>query len=141
VSDNFDPDRAVATVTAFNAAFMARDIQRMRSFWTEDFVQWHSHIRKDFTLEEEVALLEAVLDSVFIEFYDVRMTPTSDGVLMQHRGNVRLASGAEARDVPFAAVYHFRGDEICRCEEYVDGMSLPPMDMLPNARRAAAPAR
>jgi ketosteroid isomerase-like protein len=135
MSDSFDPDSAVAIVTAFNDAFMARDIQRMKSFWTEDFVQWHSHIRKEFTLEEEVALLQTVLDSVSIEFYDVRITPMSEGVLMRHRGNIRLANGAEANGVPFAAVYHFRGDKICRCEEYVDGLSLPPMEMLPKAGR------
>jgi ketosteroid isomerase-like protein len=131
MAGQFDPEKAVAVVVAFNEAFMARDIEKMKSYWTEDFVQWHSHIRKDFTLEEEVALLRTVFDSVFIEFYDVKMTPTSDGVLMQHRGDVRLSNGAQATGVPFAAVYHFRGDKICRCEEYVDGLSLPPMDMLP----------
>jgi ketosteroid isomerase-like protein len=133
MTDGFDSDLAVEIVTAFNAAFMDRDIERMKSFWTDDFVQWHSHIRKDFTVEEEVALLHAVLDTVSIKFYDVRMTPISDGVLMRHTGDVRLSNGTERKGIPFAAVYHFRGDKICRCEEYVDGLSLPPMDMLPTA--------
>lgn len=130
MSEAFDPERAVEIVKAFNDAFMDRDIPRLASFWTEDFIQWHSHIRKDFDKASEIKLLEAVLESVFIEFYDISYTPTSDGVLMRHTGNVRLASGEEARGVPFAAVYHFRGDKIARCEEYVDGLSLPKMEML-----------
>ena len=54
-------EQQVAIVREYNATFMRRDLVGMRRFMAADFVQWHSNIRRDFSIEEEMAILETVL--------------------------------------------------------------------------------
>jgi hypothetical protein len=48
-------------------------------------------------------------------------------VLQQYLADITI-SGKEANDIPFAMVLHTRGLQITRCDEYMDGQSLPPID-------------
>ncbi len=48
-------------------------------------------------------------------------------MLQQYLADITI-SGKEANDIPFAMVFHTRGLQITRCDEYMDGQSLPPID-------------
>jgi ketosteroid isomerase-like protein len=127
----FDADQAMAVVKAYNDAWMARDLAGMKATVSDDYIQWHSHIRKEFTKDEEFAMLEQALDSLHIVFHHVNRYPVEGGVAMQCLGDIKLSNGAEAKNVPFAMVYRVRDGKIIRCDEYVDGLSLPKMDFIP----------
>jgi ketosteroid isomerase-like protein len=127
----FDPDQAMAVVKAYNDAWMARDLEGMKATVADDYIQWHSHIRKEFTKDEEFAMLEQALESLRIVFHHVNRYPVEGGVAMQCLGDIELANGAQAKNVPFAMVYRVRDGKIIRCDEYVDGLSLPKMDFIP----------
>ncbi len=132
MTENFDADLAMSVVSAYNDAWMARDLEGMKATVADDYIQWHCHIRKNFTKDEEFAMLEQALDSLNIVFHHVNRYPVEGGVAMQCLADISLSNGAEAKDVPFAMVYRVRGDKIIRCDEYVDGMSLPKMDFIPD---------
>jgi ketosteroid isomerase-like protein len=138
MAEPFDAARALEVVQGFNRVWMARDLEAMKSYLTEDFIQWHSHIRKNFTKTEEFELLEVVLETLHIVFHDAKFTVTEDGVLQQVLADVQIGDGPVKKNVPFAMVYRVRGDKICRCDEYVDSASLPTMDFLPEMDAEAA---
>jgi ketosteroid isomerase-like protein len=131
MTETFDADAAMKVVDEDNDAWMARDLEGMKAATSDDYIQWHSHIRKEFTKEEEFAMLEQALEVMNINFHHVRRFPTDGGVAMQCLGDIRLKNGGEAKDVPFAILYRVRDGKICRCDEYVDGLSLPKMDFIP----------
>jgi hypothetical protein len=125
------PENALKAVLAWNEAWMARDLEAMRKIAADDYIQWHATIRKELSKEEEFAMLAEALQVMQIQFKDIRLTPMSNGtVLQQCLGDIKVA-GEEKRDVPFAMVYQTRGTQITRCDEYMDGMSLPKMDFTP----------
>lgn len=125
------PENALAAVRAWNDAWGARDLEGMKKVATDDFIQWHATVRKNLTKDEEFAMLVEALKVMQIQFKDIRLTPMTDGtVLQQCLGDINV-SGKEAKDVPFAMVFHTRGRQITRCDEYMDGRSLPPIDFTP----------
>jgi ketosteroid isomerase-like protein len=126
------PERQVAIIRDYNETFMRRDLAGMRRHMAPDFIQWHSNIRRDFTIEEEMAILETVLGCSRIVFHTMRLTPLSGNVVMdEHKLDISLNDGRVTRDIPCSVLFHFRGDKIVRSEEYIDGMSVPLMDVLP----------
>lgn len=126
-----DADVAMKVVDAYNDAWMARDLEGMKATTADHHIQWHSHIRKEFTKTEEFAMLEEALKVMNIEFHHVRRFPVEGGVAMQCLGDITLSNGAEAKDVPFAMIYRVAEGKIVRCDEYVDGNSLPKMEFIP----------
>jgi ketosteroid isomerase-like protein len=131
MGEKYDPDAGLKVVQAYNKAWMNRDLQGMKDVTSDDYIQWHSHIRKDFTKDEEFAMLEEALKVMHIDFHHVNLFAVDGGAVQQCLGDIKLSNGAEAKDVPFAMVYRVRGDKIVRCDEYVDGLSLPKMDFIP----------
>lgn len=125
------PENALKAVEAWNAAWMARDLEGMKKIAADDFIQWHATVRKDLAKDEQFAMLVEALKVMQIRFKDIRLTPMSNGaVLQQCLGDITVA-GQERQDVPFAMVLRTRGTQITRCDEYMDGMSLPPIDFTP----------
>jgi ketosteroid isomerase-like protein len=125
------PENALKAVQAWNAAWSARDLEGMKKVATDDFIQWHATVRKNLTKDEEFDMLVEALKVMEIQFKDIRLTPMAGGtVLQQCLGDINVA-GKEASDVPFAMVFHTRGVQITRCDEYMDGLSLPPIDFTP----------
>jgi ketosteroid isomerase-like protein len=112
-------------------AWLQQDLDRMAAGLADDFVQWHSHIRRDFSKEEHQALLREVLGAVTFNYHHVTYLPLDGGVLVRCLCDVRLKDGANADDIPFAMVYRVRRGKIIRCDEYMDGLSLPKMPFLP----------
>ena len=126
-----EAETAMQVVDAYNDAWMARDLEGMKATVSDDYIQWHSHIRKEFTKDEEFDMLVEALKVMNIVFHHVRRFPVEGGVVMQCLGDIKLANGASATDVPFAMVYRVRDGKIVRCDEYVDGASLPQLDFIP----------
>ena len=125
------PENAIKAVTAWNDAWANRDLEGMKKASTEDFIQWHATVRKNLTKTEEFDMLVEALKVMQIRFKDIRLTPMNNGtVLQQCLGDINV-SGKVANDVPFAMVFHTRGVQITRCDEYMDGQSLPPIDFTP----------
>jgi ketosteroid isomerase-like protein len=123
---------ALDAVKAWNAAWMAQDIARMKEIASDDFIQWHATIRKDLTKAEEFAMLEKAIEFLKTRFEDIRLTPLSGGaVLQQCLATVSIEGVGTAEKVPFAMVYRTRDGKITRCDEYMDGMSLPRFDFAP----------
>jgi hypothetical protein len=52
-------------------------------------------------------------------------------VLQQCLADIEIVSVGSANNVPFAMVYQTRGEQITRCDEYMDGRSLPRIDFTP----------
>ncbi len=125
------PETMMKVAEAWNTAWLARDLEGMKAIAADDYIQWHSHIRKEFTKTEEFDMLVEALKVMNINFYDVTLTPLTEGVLQQCLGDVELSNGAKATGVPFAMVYRIRDGQLVRCDEYVDGMSLPKLDFIP----------
>lgn len=127
-------ENALMAVQAWNEAWDARDLEGMKKVATDDFIQWHATTRKDLTKDEEFAMLGEALKVMEVQFKDIRLTPMMGGtVLQQCVGDINVA-GKEARDVPFAMVFHTRGRQITRCDEYMDGRLLPPIDFTSRPR-------
>ena len=125
MSEELDAEEAMRLVDGHFGAWMARDPDRMDAYTSDDFIMWHSMIRKEFTKAEHHALLLQVLEVMQIDYHSIRRYPIEGGVAMQCLGNVRLKGHAEAKNVPFALIYRVRDGKIYRCDEYIDGMSLP----------------
>jgi len=127
-----NPERALKAVRAWNEAWMAGDLERMKQVAADDYIQWHATIRKDLTKDEEFAMLVEALKVMRIQFKDIRLTPLQNGaVLQQCLADIEIVSVGSANDVPFAMVYRTRGEQITRCDEYMDGRSLPRIDFTP----------
>jgi ketosteroid isomerase-like protein len=127
-------DDAVKVVQAWNEAWMARDLERMKEIAAADYVQWHATVRKDLTKDQEFAMLTNALKVLQVHFKAIKLTPLSDGaVLQQCVADVAIEGMGSANDVPFAMVFQTRGTQITRCDEYMDGQSLPRIDFTPKS--------
>ena len=125
------PDSIIA-VERWNAFWAARDLEGMKRVAADDFIQWHATVRKNLTKDEEFAMLVDALKVMQIEFKAVRLTAMdNDTVLQQCLGDISIDGAGTRTDVPFAMVFHTRGQQVTRCDEYMDGMSLPPIDFTP----------
>jgi ketosteroid isomerase-like protein len=125
------PD-AIIAVEQWNAFWAARDLEGMKGVATDDFVQWHATVRKNLTKDEEFAMLVEALKVMEITFKDVRLTAMDNATVLQEcLGDITIAGAGRRTDVPFAMVLHTRGQQVMRCDEYMDGMSLPPIDFTP----------
>ncbi len=123
---------AISTVETWNAFWLAGDLEGMKSVAADDFIQWHATVRKNLSKDEEFAMLVEALKVMDINFKDIRLTPMSGGtVLQQCLADITISGAGTRTDVPFAMVFHTRGQQITRCDEYMDGMSLPPIDFTP----------
>ena len=123
---------AIIAVETWNTFWGARDLEGMKATAADDYIQWHATVRKNLTKDEEFDMLVEALKVMQIQFKDIRLTPmTNDTVLMQCLGDITIAGAGSRSDVPFAMVFHTRGRLITRCDEYMDGMSLPPIDFTP----------
>ena len=125
------PDSIIA-VERWNTFWGARDLEGMKTVAADDFIQWHATVRKDLTKDEEFDMLVEALKVMHITFKDIRLTPMSNAtVLQQCLGDITIDGAGTRNDVPFAMVFHTRGQQITKCEEYMDGMSLPPIEFTP----------
>lgn len=125
------PDSIIA-VENWNKHWMARDLEGMKSVAADDYIQWHATVRKDLTKQEEFTMLVEALKVMDITFKDIVLTPMSDNTVLQEcLADITIHGAGTRNDVPFAMVYHTRGQKITRCDEYMDGMSLPPIEFTP----------
>ncbi len=125
------PDSIIA-VERWNACWGNRDLEGMKAIAADDFIQWHATVRKNLTKDEEFAMLVDALKVMQIEFKHIRLTAMGgDTVLQECLGNIAIEGAGTRTDVPFAMVFHTRGQQITRCDEYMDGMSLPPINFTP----------
>ena len=125
------PDSIIA-VERWNAFWGARDLDGMKAVAADDFIQWHATVRRNLTKDEEFDMLVEALKVMQIQFKDIRLTPMcNDTVLQQCLGDITIEGAGSRSDVPFAMVFHTRGQQITRCDEYMDGMSLPPINFTP----------
>lgn len=125
------PDSIIA-VERWNTYWGERDLEGMKAVAADDFIQWHATVRKNLTKDEEFDMLVEALKVMHIVFKDIRLTPMSNAtVLQQCLGDITIEGAGTRTDVPFAMVFHTRGQQITRCDEYMDGMSLPPIDFTP----------
>ncbi len=125
------PDSIIA-VERWNRFWGERDLEGMKTVAADDFIQWHATVRRNLTKDEEFDMLVEALKVMQIQFKDIRLTPMSnDTVLQQCLGDITIEGAGSRSDVPFAMVFHTRGQQITRCDEYMDGMSLPPINFTP----------
>jgi len=125
------PDSIIA-VERWNTYWGERDLEGMKTVAADDFIQWHATLRKNLTKDEEFDMLVEALKVMQIQFKDIRLTPMSNNtVLQQCLGDITIEGAGARSDVPFAMVFHTRGQQITRCDEYMDGMSLPPINFTP----------
>ena len=106
-------------------AWIRRDLATMRDCMAADFVQWHSHIRRDFTLDEHQAMLGEVLRTTDLHYHEISYLPMTGGVLVRCLCDVRTTAGAAADNIPFGMTFLVRDGKICRCDEYMDGAAIP----------------
>lgn len=124
-------DPIIAAET-WNRHWKARDLENMASVAADDFIQWHATVRKNLTKEEEFAMLNQAMEVMQFAFKDVVLTELDgDCVFQECLGDISITGAGSREDVPFAIVYRTRGNKIIRCDEYMDGMSLPPIDFTP----------
>jgi ketosteroid isomerase-like protein len=124
------PDSIIA-VERWNEYWSKRDLEGMKRVAADDYIQWHATVRKDLSKDEEFAMLVEALKVMQIQFKDIELTALSDDrVLQQCLGDITV-NGVTRSDVPFAMVLHTRGQQVVRCDEYMDGNSLPPIDFTP----------
>lgn len=123
---------SIKAVRAWGEAWGNRDLEGMKKAATDDFIQWHATVRKNLSKDEEFAMLEDALKVMRIRFKDIELTPMTGGtVLQQCKADITIEGAGSRNDVPFAMVYHTRGQQVTRCDEYMDGMSLPRIDFTP----------
>lgn len=125
------PENALKAVKAWGDAWHNRDLEGMKKVAADDYIQWHATVRKELTKDEEFAMLVEALKVMHIEFKDIKLTPMNGGTVLQQCVADINVNGKIAHDVPFAMVFHTRGLQITRCDEYMDGQSLPPIDFTP----------
>jgi len=122
---------SIAAVEKWNEYWMKRDLEGMKATAADDYIQWHATVRKDLTKDEEFGMLVEALKVMNIEFKNIVLTPMEgDRVLQQCVADITV-NGATKNDVPFAMVYATRDGKITRCDEYMDGMSLPKIEFTP----------
>ncbi|CAH0495307.1 nuclear transport factor 2 family protein [Novosphingobium sp. CECT 9465] len=125
------PDSIIA-VERWNTFWGARDLEGMKTVAADDFIQWHATVRKNLTKDEEFDMLVEALKVMQITFKNICLTPmNNDTVLQQCVADIAIEGAGTRNDVPFAMVFHTRGQKITKCEEYMDGMSLPPIEFTP----------
>src|ERR1700728_4974258 len=98
-------------------AWLQQDLDAMAAGLADDFVQWHSHIRRAFTKPEHQALLRQVLGAGRLSYHGVTYLPVEGGVLVRCLCDIRMNDGATADNVPFAMVFRVREGKIYRCDE------------------------
>src|SRR3546814_20632777 len=95
----------------------------MKEVAADDFIQWHATVRKNLSKDEEFDMLVEALKVMHIQFKDIKLTPLNNNAVLQQCVADITIEGAGARsDVPFAMVFQPRGQQIPRCDEYMDGL-------------------
>ena len=123
---------SIIAVEAWLKAWGERDLEAMKQVAADDYIQWHATVRKELSKDEEFDMLVEALKVMQIEFKNIELTPMTGGtVLQQCTADITIEGAGSRSDVPFAMVYHTRGHQITRCDEYMDGMSLPPIEFTP----------
>jgi ketosteroid isomerase-like protein len=108
---------------------MVRDIAGMESVAAEDFIQWQSIYRREYSKAELFGMLGEVLQVANIVYRSIELWPLSDDCVLQRCVTDISIEGVGAKiGVPYAMVYRTRGQQITRCDEYMDGRSLPEVD-------------
>ncbi len=126
------PEDSIIAVEAWLKALAERDLEGMKKVAADDYIQWHATVRKNLTKDEEFDMLEEGFKVMDLTFRNVELTPMTGGTVLQQCDVDITIKGAGSREgVPFAMVYHTRGHQITRCDEYMDGMSLPPIEFTP----------
>lgn len=133
MTDTAAKPNSIVAVEMWNKYWFERDLEGMKSIAADDYIQWHATVRKNLTKDEEFDMLVEALKVMNIVFKDIQLTPMSnDTVLQQCLGDITIEGAGSRENVPFAMVYHTRGQKITRCDEYMDGMSLPPINFTPH---------
>jgi len=126
------PEDSIIAVKAWMKALEERDLEGMKKVAADDYIQWHATVRKNLTKDEEFDMLVEGFKVMDLTFKNVELTPMTGGtVLQQCNVDITIKGAGSREDVPFAMVYHTRGHQITRCDEYMDGMSLPPIEFTP----------
>ncbi len=132
MSDTATKPDSIIAVERWNACWGARDLEGMKRIAADDFIQWHATVRKNLSKDEEFAMLVEALKVMAITFKDIRLTAMdNDTVLQQCLADITIEGAGMRTDVPFAMVFHTRGQQVTRCDEYMDAMSLPPINFTP----------
>jgi len=132
MNDASGRSEAIAAVEKWNHYWGERDLDGMKSVAADDFIQWHATVRKELNKDEEFDMLVEALKVMRIRFKDIALTPMNDNRVLQRCKADITVNGVTRNDVPFAMVFHTRGQQITRCDEYMDGLSLPPIDFTPS---------
>ena len=120
-----DETEAMVAVDGFTAAWLARDMPRMATFLTDDFVFWNNCSRTELGKPGAVGQFErlgAVLRDT--RYHDVRRQLTPVGLVQQHLASFDTPQGS-FRDIPEMWVFTTRGSQIARCDCYLDSTGLP----------------
>lgn len=126
------PEDSIIAVEAWLKALAERDLEGMKKVAADDYIQWHATVRKNLTKDEEFDMLVEGFKVMDLTFRNVELTPMTGGtVLQQCDVDITIKDAGSREGVPFAMVYHTRGHQITRCDEYMDGMSLPPIEFTP----------
>lgn len=123
-----DEGDAMAAADGFTAAWLARDIGRLATFVTDDFVLWNNCSKADMPKPDATAFF-SWLTTVMRgnQYYDIRQHLTSAGLVQQHLASFETDQGA-FKDIPMMLVFTTRGQLVARCEAYLDSTGLPKLD-------------
>lgn len=119
---------AMAAVDGFSSSWLGRDIDRLATFMTDDFVLWNNCYKVEVHKPDAIKFLRWVTTMMRNNAYgDVRRYLTPTGVVQQHLGSFDTDEGP-FRDIPMLLVFTTRGDKVSRCDEYLDSTGMPTLE-------------
>jgi ketosteroid isomerase-like protein len=109
-----------------------KDMTGLLALLSDDFVLWHNVTGRRLENGAGQAFLVSYFPTMkYLKYRDIRILPTEDGWVQQHRLDSETADGAVIRDLDAILVIRGENGKIHGIEEYFDGARVqPPAELL-----------
>ena len=134
MTEYVDPADALAAVDGFVTAWLDRDIERKATFMTDDFVLWNNCYKVEVNRNAAIQFFNWLTTVMHNNrYYDVRRYHAPFGIVQQHLTSFDTEQG-HFKDIPMLLIFHTRGRQVVRCDEYLDSTGLPKLEWPEGAR-------
>jgi ketosteroid isomerase-like protein len=110
----------------FSAATKAADVKAADELLDPDFQFWANYTKQTLGKKEMLEYIGTFFPTLrSVEYSQVRITPTTNGYVLQHVADTVLGDGSTLSNLDVCFVVQLRDGRLLRLDEYLDGAALP----------------
>jgi limonene-1,2-epoxide hydrolase len=120
-----DHGKVVEIAKRFSDASKTADVEAADKLLDPDFKFWANYTKQTMGKTEMLNYIKTFFPTLrSVEYKDVRITPTTNGYVLQHVADTVLGDGSKITDLDVCFVVQLRGDRLLRLDEYLDAAAI-----------------